>query len=80
MAKTTDLNVEVVVGARLNYSPIPLVEAWGFEPAIAIAYGYDESRSLGPCGETRQRARERPCRAMARSQIAAVSDQIDVTR
>ena len=27
MAKTTDLNVEVVAGARRNYSSIPLVEA-----------------------------------------------------
>ena len=27
MAKTTDLNVEVVADARRNYSPIPLVEA-----------------------------------------------------
>ena len=27
MAKTTDLNVEVVTGARRNYSLIPLVEA-----------------------------------------------------
>ena len=26
MAKTTDLNVEVVAGARRNYSSIPLVE------------------------------------------------------
>ena len=40
-----------------------------------MAYGYDESRSVGPRGETRQRARERPCRAMARSQIAATGRQ-----
>ena len=61
MAKTTDLNVKVVATARCNYSPIPLVAAWAFEPAIAIAYGYDESRHVGPRGETRRRARDRPC-------------------
>ena len=43
---------------------------------MAIAYGYDKSRSLGPRGETQQRARKRPCRAMARSQIAAAGHQL----
>ena len=71
MAKTTNLYVEVAAIASRNYSPIPLVEASGFKPAIAIAIGYDESRSVGPRRETRRRARDRPCRALARSQIAA---------
>ena len=36
-----------------------------------MAYDYDESRSAGPRGETRPRARERLCRALTRSQITA---------
>ena len=75
MAKTTNLNVDVAATACRNYSQIPLVEAYGFESAIAIAYGYDESRHVGPRGETRRRGRERPCRALARSQIAASGRQ-----
>ena len=40
-----------------------------------MAYGYDESRSVGPRGEIRRRARERLRRALARSQIAASGRQ-----
>ena len=52
MAKTTNLNIDVAATACRNYSPIPLVEAQGFESAIAIAYDYNESRYVGPRGKT----------------------------
>jgi len=75
IAKTTNLNVDIAATAYRNYSPIPLVKAYGFKPLIATANGYDKSRSIGPCRETRRRARQRPCRALARSQIAASGRQ-----
>ena len=75
MAKTTNVCVEVAAIVCRNFSPKPLVEASGFKSAIAIAIGYDESRSVGPRRETRRRARDRPCRALARSQIAAFGRQ-----
>ena len=74
-AKTTNLNIELVATACRNYSLTPLVEAQGFETANATAYGYDESHSVGPRGETRRRARERPCRALVRGQITTSGRQ-----
>ena len=75
MVKTTNLCVTVVVLACHNFSLIALLEVNGFKSAIAMAYGYDESRHAGPRGETQRRARERPWRALARSQIAASGRQ-----
>ena len=50
MAKLTNLSAELAATACRNYSLLPLVETWGFEPTIATAYDYDESRSPGPRG------------------------------
>ena len=92
MAKMTNLNVKVAETTCRNCSLTPLVKAWGLKPEIAVANGYDKSRSVGPRGETprlRARGHAQPRRAVKLPLLAAnprrlmlmhVVDRIDAAR